>query len=138
LNIDEMQAGREMDALIAEKVMGLILDSDNPFMANIVVFEANTGENTGHTQNLPHYSTEMAAAWEVAEKMPMPLELAKSYEKVYNVGPRGWQVCWCPNEMSQCEGCNDDCRCTSGNDVWAESAPLAICRAALKILGVNA
>ena len=120
MNIDEMQAGREMDALIAEKTMGLILDSDNPFLANIVVFEANTGENTGHTQNLPHYSTEMAAAWEVWEW------LKTQYHEINFTWCKG--VCY----LTIFEHGN----CILGAD--AETFPLAICRSALKALGVQA
>ena len=35
------------------------------------------------------------------------------------------------------EGCNENSRCTNGDDAWAETAPLAICRYALKVAGVK-
>ena len=136
MNIDEMQAGREMDCQIALRAMGW---TEAGWDCDMHEYNGVPGNGAnGVLYIVPNYSTEISAAWQVIEKMPMPLELAKSYEKVYESGPIGWQVCWCPNEMNQCEGCNDDCRCTSGNDVWAETAPLAICKAALKTLEVNA
>ena len=54
-----MKAGRELDALVAEKVMG---------------FPVKIGDITGepyHAQfgySMPNYSTDIAAAWEVLEK----------------------------------------------------------------------
>jgi hypothetical protein len=50
-----MKPGRELDALIAEKVMGLFTNGEPDF---------------GYTyETIPPYSTDIAAAWEVVEKM---------------------------------------------------------------------
>ena len=148
MNYDEMTAGREMDALIAEKMTGKkYLRAEHKFYDGRYVYidhketwsdyqkeQFESGSYGAWEYCGPLYSTDIAAAWEVAAKMSMPFEIAKSYEEIYNVGPMGWQVCWCPNKREECEGCGEDSRCTCGNDTWSESAPLAICRAALKAL----
>jgi hypothetical protein len=65
MNIDEMQAGREMDALIAEKVMGFTVKCILG-RYQIALFDVETGERApGMFKNLPYYSTDIAAAWEV-------------------------------------------------------------------------
>jgi hypothetical protein len=53
---------RERDALVAEKVMGFN-KSDLDFMGEIHV------EKDGIHRELPHYTTDIAAAWEVVEKL---------------------------------------------------------------------
>ena len=58
-----MKAGRELDALIAEKVMGLDVH-------NKVNIFYNRPKNQKHGwQNIPHYSTKIADAWLVVEKL---------------------------------------------------------------------
>jgi len=66
-----MEPGRELDALVADKVMGFRVDGDicenqdftqwNGDFLHIVSKEGNLP--------LPHYSTDISAAWEVVEKM---------------------------------------------------------------------
>lgn len=60
-----MNAGRELDAWIAERVMDLrvTVNEDNAWLAgdSLVV----VGEQGAHV--LPHYSTDIAAAWLVVE-----------------------------------------------------------------------
>lgn len=61
----ELKAGRELDALIAEKVMGLTVEWWNGEVYSITVEE-------GHERSSSHvlpYSDNIAAAWEVVEKL---------------------------------------------------------------------
>lgn len=132
----EMTAGRECDALVAEKVMGYTLsDLSLPAYPKYKLFDIESGEFSGYVKEVPHYSTDIAAAWEVVERMPIPFKLEKCWEKAYQIGPEGWSACWCTD--ADCEGCNENSRCTNGDDAWAETAPLAICRCALKVAGVT-
>lgn len=62
--IDQLQAGKELDALIAEHVMGW-RKSEHP-LDNDVWIE-DQPDYSIHTRSLPAFSTEMDFAWEVAE-----------------------------------------------------------------------
>lgn len=123
-----MEAGRELDALIVDKVMGWAWNTHNPrnhIMWNpdtggvgIVVFH-DGGEGDGVIQvlDVPYYSSDIAAAWEVIGKM---IEQGT----FINLGHGGlvWRVNISTRymyERLEFEG------------ITAESAPLAICRAAL-------
>ncbi len=86
---------RKIDALVAEHVMGL-----DPNRAEFALDE---------------YSTDIAAAWEVVEKMSVPLEIIRHRDG------KQWGVL--------------DARFR--NTTWADTAPLAICLAALKAKGVE-
>lgn len=121
MNIDEMKAGREMDALVAEKVMGwkrfAVCDKLHPpYM-----------EETRHTfaHGFPDYSTDITAAWEVAEKMRvavMPIDGGGWAAKDISIdATHGTELYIIPGSDEECYG-------------WtkADTAPLAICRAALK------
>ena len=132
----EMPAGREMDVLIAEKVMGYTLSELSlPAYPKYKLFDIESGEFSGYVKEVPHYSTDIVDAWEVVKRMPIPFKLEKCWEKAYQIGPEGWSACWCTD--ADCEGCNENSRCTNGDDAWAETAPLAICRCALKVAGVS-
>lgn len=61
---ETLQAGRELDALVAEKMFGLIRDDINPF------------------------STDISAAWQVVEKWK---DASWSFEAETHEGPEG---CW--------------------------------------------
>ena len=136
MRIDEMPAGRECDALVAEKVMGYTLSELSlPAYPKYKLFDIESGEFSGYVKEVPHYSTDIADAWEVVKRMPIPFKLEKCWEKAYQIGPEGWSACWCTD--ADCEGCNENSRCTNGDDAWAETAPLAICRCALKVMEVS-
>lgn len=103
----EMKAGRELDALVAEEVMGL----DPEWHKQVPV-----GRVT------PCYSTDIAAAWEVVEKLCRE----ERYPTVqFAVNVDGKQAWWCslvnPADV----------------EVHAPAAPLAVCLAALKAVGVD-
>lgn len=107
---------RDLDRLIAERVMG---------WTNLSV----TGSRFGTTPDgkphriIPQYSTEISAAWEIVEKLKLSgyqggLEWAKP-EAGYNCA-FGASL---PLDEKQFS--------------WAETAPLAICLAALKAMEVS-
>lgn len=111
------QAGLELDALIAEKVMGYERWEEDLWVAT----------SDGFADELPHFSTDIAAAWEVVEKMrvqgvhlgvaPWGKDEWEAFEKMDHL-----------NEARQwVSSRGDDCVHVFGVD----TAPLAICRAAL-------
>lgn len=112
MDIEQMAAGRETDALVAEKVMGWPL--------HIKCFSC-CEENPSHAHTglrVPNYSTEIASAWEVVEK-------------VFFDANRDWIIV--PVHRSYVE---IRTRLGSGTLVAdGVAAPLAICRAALKAVG---
>jgi hypothetical protein len=94
--IDPMPAGIEIDTLVAERVMGY----------------------SGRPSN---YSEDIAAAWEVVEKMRMDFKFLIGDEGEASIDKR--RICCDLSALSK--------KGLSGN-ARAETAPLAICRAALK------
>jgi hypothetical protein len=119
-----MKPGRELDALVAEKVMGFkVIETD----------ECNGEDNLWlqgyEDQELPSYSTDVAAAWEVVEKLKLfqvkqtdsdgytdYVQLWQDSEGIWTIGD------WEDQLLILSEG---------------ESAPHAICLAALKAVGVK-
>jgi hypothetical protein len=103
--MSDLDAGRELDVLVAEKVMG---------WTNLRTTKAGMRRGTpaeyphiGH--EVPPYSTDMSAAWEVVEKMREREGYAgvESNHDLWEASMGPWYV------------------------ATAETAPLAICRAAL-------
>jgi hypothetical protein len=135
--IEKMEAGREMDALIAEKVLGLsdwhIRHSDEDGDGNLYFCEIK--------DELPHYSTDIAAAWQVIEKI-------KSKQKCLFTIQRGvlafagepkdrnpedyhwWEVGWM-NQVVYTDWGQLVHAYRFDLSVQAETLPLAICRCAL-------
>ena len=124
MTIDEMPAGREITALIAEKVMSLgreirlrgetstvTIYSDNPWWQDGAQTQADVVMYGGPKP----YSTDIAAAWEVTEKMRAA----------------NWHI-----ELSTCAEMKGPWYCHFQEATlayaYASTAPLAICRAALK------
>ena len=132
--IREMEAGRELDALVAEKVMGWTMGDYEPGLyyttrpgGPVAVISPTWTPRMPFHRFLP--STDIAAAWEVVERL---------YDLRWIIGlgslaqnPRGWR----------CELCNmweDDFeRAPSDIEANADTAPLAICRAALLAVMVD-
>ncbi len=126
-----MEAGRTLDALIAEKVMEWNLNRYVESMQPSLLYpkaEFEAGVDDWEQVNsmikvpkglLPRYSTDIAAAWEVVEK----LGLLNRY--VLNNKAGVWKVL---------EVCDYD---FSDSDCMGEglTAPHAICLAALKAIG---
>ena len=134
MNIDEMPAGRELDALVAKKVMGWRITAwnDGEPWGNREVFPPFEPINgipadcdcISHSEagEPPHYSTDIAAAWEVVEKMEAcPYPHGAEIGSAYVDGLDGYIVAFGrggPEPIDVAE--------------FAVTAPLAICRAALK------
>lgn len=122
-----MLAGREMDALVAEKVMGCTWEEwetgkalyapDGKKLAKrlkidgmaLTICDIN-GSECVPTRPLPRFSEDIATAWEVVAKLARPLK-----------------VVW-TGRVWVCEVFGEPC------SQEADTAPLAICRAALKVM----
>lgn len=137
MNASELQAGRELDALIAEKVMGLrrevrlcgstesaTIYSQNPWWQD----GRQTLLDVHHHGGPRPYSTDIAAAWEVVEAMRAGLkaddghaEPGYDFELTFEDGV--WE-CWFPHWAFD------------AGHAHADTAPLAIVRAALTALEV--
>lgn len=142
-DIDTLPAGRELDALVAEKVMGLMDhgareqhewgdDFDVPDYHSghcckwCGVYEPTCGcpkDDVGPCVKEPQpYSTSIAAAWDVVEKM--------SSDHGY------WMTL-----QHETDGSGPIALCQFSKDgsptihAYGDTAPLAICRAALKAAG---
>lgn len=98
-----LQAGREIDALVVERVMGWKVAKPEAAALRFV-----TMGDTLHPNHVPHYSTDIAAAWEVVEALR-----ARFVFEMYDREDGSYVVKF-------------------GQEVKrADTAPLAICRAAL-------
>lgn len=104
MSIDSMPAGREMDALVAEKVMGWRLDDDG--------FWTLIADPMCQASKPKAYSSDIALAWEVVEKMGRPCNLTFHHDGRWAMQFGG-----------------------SGSGL-GDTAPLAISRAALKAVRV--
>lgn len=115
-----MKPGRELDALIAEKVMGrqVVETDDCNGQDNLWL---NQFSEYGDQLGLPNYSTDIAAAWTVVEKFKAVARI----EKQFLGGNAEW---FCELSIDIGEG--------SGSAI-SPSAPHAICLAALKAVGVE-
>ena len=117
MDFDEMPAGREMDSLVAEHAMGrhCFCDADP---ANCEVH---------HPDVLLPYSTDIEAAWQVMDELG--LSLICGSDKVWHCGRFDLWFEVGPGDLFDW---------IYGNDEGVSySAPLAICRAALKIRGTK-
>jgi hypothetical protein len=110
---DEKKPGREIDVLIAEKVMG-ITEAKWCEQCWVEIFDCQCRQ--GKHGPLP-YSTDIAAAWEVLEKV------RPSHGEVW-IGRSDTET----TMRWKCSIQHD----TSTYEAIADTAPLAICLAALK------
>lgn len=117
-SVERMEAGRALDALVAERVMGwhardAWYDADDNWMADLE-------DNFPIDAEAFSPSTSIEAAWQVVEKMR----------------GRGWTMTL--NQEAEMQFEPWDCRFFGPNDRRAiahgNTAPLAICRAALKAM----
>ncbi|GAB7057397.1 hypothetical protein JCM16163A_41460 [Paenibacillus sp. YK5] len=107
-----MPSGRELDVLVAEKVMR--------GTAHTYVFNNKTIngmmvpiENGTRISRIPHYSTDISAAWEVVEKMKR-----NDWVFVINSISEEWTALFYLDRIHE-------------HEVTCNSAPEAICKAAL-------
>ena len=129
----EYAAGRKLDYLVAEHVMdiyqqgAMIILPNGEKVRRYVWVETETGGQ--HIDNadecVPCYSTDIAAAWQVVEKFTEGDGLGYFFiERVQNKS-QGWDEGWVASA--------DD----FDTQVEADTAPLAICLAALKAVGYH-
>ena len=120
VDIDTMPAGREMDALVAEKVMGWEFAPElTKATGSDCWMEWNEDKSDYRVRGCWIPSASIAAAWEVVEKLK---HLGFTLGFLSNEDERlQWDVSFGPNGMSE------------KNCVYEDTAPLAICRAALKV-----
>ena len=120
----EMPAGREMDALIAEKIMGYTLSELSlPAYPKYKLFDIESGEFSGYVKEVPHYSTDIAASWEVTEKITDQKHWAF---KLRRLPGKDYMACF----IRLTKTGRDDFESKP-----SKTAPFAICRAALKAMG---
>lgn len=113
MNFDNVPAGREMDKLIA-RLMGWTWDEES---ARSPTDGRNWRKPSDPWWWLPHYSTDVGDAWEVVEKFRLFVMPWGSAE----------DGAWVAADKRDA-----NCRFTSVLE-HADTAPLAICRAALKL-----
>ena len=121
----EMQAGRELDALIAERVMGWTKVSktvsrwtEGTEIREKIVWEGKAPDDLKCSSpiEIKKYSTGIAAAWQVVEKIRGMYECKSHNGIVVMSDPDGWYAEF-PEPI--------------WSDATEKTAPLAICRAAL-------
>jgi Phage ABA sandwich domain len=98
-DISAMVAGPQLDTLVAEKVM------DRPVKPGEII---------------PAYSTKIASAWQVFEKLQESYSTCELYWSKTPYAQAGMHYRFTLRPYGY-----------RGLEVWAESAPLVICRAAL-------
>lgn len=124
---------REINALIAEKVMGFkIVSSD---------IEWQTMDNMNyvclHKKNLPNYCEDISAAWEVVEKIKdMFKEKLTGCDYFFAIEhccypTPSWEAGFKYDEPYEGEFFLDS------KSVVADTAPMAICLTALKAVGID-
>jgi hypothetical protein len=120
LSINEMKADRQLDLLIAEQAMGakwtMFGKRDMLESVNQEDYAERWKDGKIVIRHLPHYSTDIKAAWEVVEKFHKD-----GYDPCVNFGSTfhvdEWHACFYKGGHYY--------------DAYADTAPLAICRAAL-------
>ena len=117
MDIDKMEAGREMDALVAEKVMGYEVYR-HEYSYHDTVNEFTETEYIVENIRVPSYSTDISAAWQVVEKLNTDSPFDK-FDKFSQILAEG------------CDADQDDYIADCYN-LLSGISPLAICRAALK------
>jgi hypothetical protein len=108
-------AGREMDMLIAVQVMGWVLTDVSAYSPTGSAWARNVH---GDDDWLEYYSTDIAAAWKLVEKL------------CNETGCDVVRVCKRDPEIFAEWSCNFG----RGFEAFGNTAPLAICRAALLVV----
>jgi len=128
---EAMKPGRELDALVAERVMGWTREPKgwlSPPMGDPRMMWAATWDEAGRPGYLPSYSTDIAAVWEVVEQMG-----TKEILGVLTLGapcddnPK-WRAIFTKKWVANLDAYPDGIE-------HGDSAPHAICLAALKATG---
>lgn len=120
-----MKAGRELDALIAEKVMGL----PEPDLKGHTIVPLPDSVRSEAWSKIPEYSTNIADAWLVVEKLKdKDLHFVFGTVVFDNLGG---------NRLTKNYGAFFGALGERIEQIEAETAPLAICLASLKAIGVQ-
>ena len=124
--IENLEAGRELSELVSAVVMGVTADMTRCAECGAKTYLTSTGRgwcsDCGEWRYSPHknYSTDIAAAWKVVEKMLLGVDPGRHNGFILSFMENDEEVaCWYaefPDPWEYAEG---------------ETAPLAICRAAL-------
>ena len=114
-----LPAGRELDALVAEKVFGLAVDRVQFATADTTGYKSDDG----FRYPVPRYSRDIASAWGVVDKLTKD-GYAFQFNAMAECGarfdPTGDDGCWEDWEVQH-----------EDQELPLESAPLAICQAAI-------
>jgi hypothetical protein len=118
--IENTPAGKEMDALIAREIFGMTIDKTfkGEWVVNPSYYVGSLGESRARGWAPKPYSTDIAAAWQVWEKL---VEMER-YPTLHQ-GPDENDD---SNTYAYIELVNP-----ADINAWADTVPLAICRAAL-------
>ena len=122
-----LQANPETDALIAEKVMKLKVINGYVFERRMIPCPDNRpGCLVIHYGAIPipikSYTKDISAAWEVVEKFAHKASNKLAREQGFSY----WQINAYPDSGWTCR--------IGSESVYAETAPLAICRASLLVI----
>lgn len=127
---EELQAGRDLDALVAERVMGYEKRAESEWLGGFAWISHDDGHWYGVT-SMPRFSTDISAAWDVVERLQSDaLSLGWkrrdfSLERKDRMVDGRW---YCVTDAVP----TDIYPNGYAVDGVADTAPLAICRAALK------
>lgn len=120
MNSATLEAGQALDALVAEKMMGCrVIRPEHGDVYPLCGCENSPHDKPG-TFRIQNYSTEIAAAWEVFEKM-----------RLMGWGPEIWGM----NTKSRVR--IYVAKAYTFLEEESQSVPLALCRAALKALSCD-
>ncbi len=114
---------RELDALVAEKVMGFRVERYEDGSPTGVILGSS-----GMSMVVPDYSTDIRDAWPVFDRLGPAWQISQSDPGGYDKSRRWW--CWLPEEYG---GVRSSREC----ETMEATAPRAICIAALKAAGVE-
>jgi hypothetical protein len=135
----KMKPGRELDALIAEKVMGWSRNLDDKYGERPWKRPDGTQVVTDFLSapcdmKMPKYSTDIAAAWQVAEKLKLcvwPTNKGRWFVFQEDFDEDYGDEYWFGGDSI------DETVKTTRNGAVADTAALAICLSALKFLGIE-
>jgi len=134
----EMTAGREMDVLIAENVMGWAVHQRNTaWWVKVADENEVTTEVMGFTYGKDRFapSTNIADAWEVAGRLTKIQCGDDFYAFEITKKHYGW---WVRVKHPLWMGIHSELgKNYEMHQAYADTAPLAICRCALKVAGVK-
>jgi len=136
----EMEAGRELDALVAEKVMGLSAPWDEntpcPYCGEIMRYCGQRSWCTSCSEwrygPYKEYSEDISAAWEVVERLDALGYWFQGRTRFDNEGEHD-DGCWAGFTPHLTTGWNGQ----PDHYTNAPSMPHAICLAALKAVGID-